>query len=336
MRHYLAGFGSLVLVVGLAACGDDDGGGSDTDAGGNADGGGLDGATVGDGGAGAMDGAVEGLDGGVMLPGGEICYPAPCQGQYRQCGNCIDDDGDGLYDGKDPDCLGACDNNEAGYSTGIPGGDSAPCKLDCYFDTDQGSGNDKCEWDARCDPLEPDPLATCSYQNPPPPNARCPGGPALPDGGFADPETTQDPACLDFCAPLTPNGCDCFGCCELPAESGRFVFIGTVDEAGQPTCDPESAEDDERCHPCTPVENCYNDCGRCELSLGKGVDDLPEDSFPDPADAGTPTDDAGMPGDGGVVDPPTCDDGRQLCDVPGTGPCPEGLFCLTGCCTFFG
>ena len=77
----------------------------------------------------------------------------PCQGHIYQCGNSVDDDGDGLIDDQDPDCLGPCANNETGVFLNIPGGDSAPCQLDCYFDQDQGPGNDGCEWDHRCDPL---------------------------------------------------------------------------------------------------------------------------------------------------------------------------------------
>lgn len=53
-----------------------------------------------------------------------------------------------------------------------------------------------------------------------------------PPSSTADPmrraaKITPDAACLAFCMPLTPNGCDCFGCCEVFAAAGssRFVFI---------------------------------------------------------------------------------------------------------------
>src|SRR5262249_47245733 len=43
---------------------------------------------------------IPGADGGmiVFLDGGRICVTAPCQGKLYQCGNCMDDDGDGLID----------------------------------------------------------------------------------------------------------------------------------------------------------------------------------------------------------------------------------------------
>ncbi|RLB44558.1 MAG: hypothetical protein DRJ42_31445 [Deltaproteobacteria bacterium] len=146
---------------------------------------------------------------------------------------------------------------------------------------------------------------------------------------------------------MTPNGCDCFGCCDIPGGTGNFVYIGTVDEdTREGTCTLADAANPELCHPCTIAPDCYNPCGRCEICLGRTAADLPADCFPPPppVDAGTPSDAGTLP-DGGTpppVDsgppppPPTCDDGRQACDVPGTGPCPGGYFCITGCCTFFG
>jgi len=37
------------------------------------------------------------------------------------CGNCIDDDGDGKIDARDPECTGVCDNTEDSFFLGIPG-----------------------------------------------------------------------------------------------------------------------------------------------------------------------------------------------------------------------
>ncbi|MEC7522285.1 MAG: hypothetical protein VYE22_20530 [Myxococcota bacterium] len=318
---------SRVLLVGLllVGCGDGDGGDGDAGTGPGPDGdvGGMDA-----GGGGGMDGAVDadggGVtpgDGAVTLPDGRVVGGGPitCQGHLYQCGDTLDNDGDGLADDEDPDCLGPCDNNEAGFFLDIPGGDSAPCRLDCYFDQDQGSGNDQCSWDHRCDPLEPDP--ECMFRDPPPPSANCPA--------------EQAPECAEICRPLVPNGCDCFGCCNLPAGTDRWVFIGSVDETGEPTCTLDGVEDDARCHPCTPVANCLNTCEECELCLGRT--ELPPECFPTPPpDGGTTLPDGGPVPDGGAPPPPLCDDGRQACGVPGTEPCPEGHFCLTGCCTFFG
>lgn len=306
----------LPVVLLLAACGDDESGsdgGTDS----------MDGAVSGpDGsspdGSAPTDGGFDDLDGTIGTWDGNITPSIiPCQGHIYQCGNGIDDDGDGLIDDQDPDCLGPCSNNEGGFYLNIPGGDSAPCKLDCYFDQDQGSGNDDCRWDHRCDPKEPDTDPACAYQDPPPPSATCPA--------------EQTAACADFCGPLVPNGCDCFGCCELPAGPGgalEWVFIGSVDESGTPTC---SLDDLEGCHACTPVDACLNTCGRCELCLGRGVDDRPDDCFPPPAP------DGGTGSDGGTPSIDVCDDpDRQDCGVPGLPACPDGQFCLTGCCTYFG
>ena len=325
------------LAIGGCDCGDDTtdtavdpdmGGGTDmsmppVDGGDGTDGGeGADGSTpVVDSGPG-----VDMLpDGSVVLDGGSVCFPASCQGVINACGNCLDDDGDGLIDSQDPDCLGACDNNEAGLYHEISGGDTPNCKLDCYYDKDQGSGNDGCSFDARCDPLSPDEI--CPFEDPPPRPARC---------GEA-----QSDACLDFCQPLTPNGCDCFGCCLI---GGETLFVGSYDPATDThTCTLELAlaGDFEACHPCTQQTDCFNDCGRCELCLGKGPEDLPADCFPPPpVDMGLPVDMGPLPDGSTPVDmftpDPRCPDGRQPCGFPGDAICPAGDFCLTGCCAAFG
>jgi hypothetical protein len=257
------------------------------------------------------DGAVVGeLDVGAgrdaLVVGG--CVMAACQTHLYACGNCADDDGDGLVDSDDPDCLGPCHNREDGFELGIPGGDSRPCALDCYYDQDEGPGNDQCTWDHRCDPLGPDPAPLCMPRDPPPADAMCP--------------PTQPTACHDFCGPLTPNGCDCFGCCNLPAGSAQYVFIGSVDGSGAPTCDLASVGDPARCRPCTPVGDCLNDCGRCELCLGRTT--LPAECTPQ--DGSSP--------DAGVGE--RCAPGVQVCGLPGEPDCPSGSYCVTGCCIYLG
>ena len=319
---------AVSLLTLLGACGEEvqlaDGGGMD----GAVDR--ADGAAAGDGAVSADGGALDGsssdgsISDGAVAMDGSAPSPVMCQSHLYECGNGLDDDGDGLADDRDPDCLGPCDNNEAGFYLNIPGGDSAPCRLDCYFDQDEGSGNDGCNWDHRCDPLEPDENPACMYSDPPPASARCP-------------EVQRD-MCETVCAPLVPNGCDCFGCCNLPAGGDRWVFIGSVDPDGTPSCSLDRMSDDEACHPCTPVANCLNPCGPCELCLGRTS--LPPECLPPAPDAGVPADagptpDGGFP-DAGTPPPPTCDDGRQACGVPGLPTCPAGAFCLTGCCTFFG
>jgi hypothetical protein len=255
--------------------------------------------------AGPRDGGFDDLDGTIGVWDGDLQGGiVPCQGHVYRCGNAVDDDDDGLIDDRDPDCLGPCSNNESGYFLGIPGGDSAPCRLDCYFDQDQGSGNDGCDWDHRCDPLEPDPDPQCAYTSPPPAGVTCP--------------PAQSEECGETCAPLVPNGCDCFGCCELPARSGRYVFIGSVNADGVPTCGSDSVTSDADCHPCIPVGACLNTCATCELCLGRT--ELPPG--------------CGEP-DGGTLD--VCGDPDRLdCGLPEHPPCPDGYFCVTGCCTWFG
>lgn len=277
------------------------------------------------------DGAV--TDAGTSDGGPTVCGIVMCGSFLYACGDCIDNDADGLTDYEDPDCLGPCHNNEAGFYPMIPGGGGAPCKLDCYYDSNSGSGDDNCEWDARCDPLEPE--LGCMYTSPPPADARC--------------AAAQPMACLDFCTPRTPNGCDCFGCCELPARSGSWVYLGTENAAGDPTCTLDDVTDPILCHPCTPHPTCVNTCGRCELCLGRDPSTIPADCFPPPppVDGGTPTDggtppdgstpvDAGTPIDMGPPPPPRCDSTHQPCGLPGDPACPASWYCLTGCCTYFG
>jgi hypothetical protein len=243
-------------------------------------------------GAGAGSSATSASGGaGATSAGG--CQPVACDtNKVYACGNCIDDDGDSLIDAGDDNCLGPCDNTEDTLDLGIPGAGNAPCKRDCFFDKDSGAGNDACEHDLRCDPLEPEPNK-CAYEDPPPSNADCP--------------KQQSATCTEICAPLTPNGCDCFGCCELPGGSGNFVFLGSKDANDVPTCTIATAEDPGQCHPCTPFGECFNACDTCELCLGKT--DLPPECTPDEQ----------------------CQDGTP-CGLESQAPCPLGDYCITGCC----
>ena len=293
-----------------------------------------DGATALDAGASPDGGTTVLPDGRVILPDGGPAGMIPCQGKVYRCGDTMDNDGDGLTDDQDPDCLGPCDNNERGYDLNIPGGGEAPCRLECYFDQDTGRGNDECDWDLRCDELRTDEaVSECAYEPPAtrPGAARCPA--------------SQTEQCQDFCGPLVPNGCDCFGCCNLPAGGDTWVFIGAEDAEGNGTCTPDTVDDPSACPRCNPVmaEGCFNPCGECELCLGRT--ELPASCRPDPVpDGGVPPADGGAAGVGGVPSDggstptpvPTCDEGFQACGVEGLPPCPEGYFCLTGCCYFFG
>lgn len=292
---------------------------------------GGDGPMLGGGGLGDMamipDGAILTHDGGAW------CLPRTCQSKLYECGDCIDNDGDGRIDAEDPDCLGACQNNERGFSGNIPGQNNAPCKADCYFDQDTGSGNDTCEWDHRCDPHEVAPAFPpelgCGYD----PRTKFPGGQSC-----ADRMQAQPPLCKTVCGPLTPNGCDCFGCCVIPPASSMTdgVYLGSRDANDKPTCDLAHAGDPTRCKPCQIVPSCFKPCGRCQLCIGKT--EVPPDCYgPPPPDGGAGNRDGGANPDGGLPAPDggvpgQCPGGEQPCGLPGQSPCPAAFYCITGCC----
>jgi hypothetical protein len=227
--------------------------------------------------------------GGAGGTGGGSGGAGPCSPGASQCTDCIDNDADGLTDGWDVECVGPLDNDEGSFATGIPGDNADPCKPDCFFDGDSGSGNDGCFWDLACDPANPG-APDCPYD---PDKQDCP-------------EIAQE--CLDNCGGYTPNGCDCFGCCEVLVSDQSSVTV----KLG-PDCTEEALQDPTACKPCTQVVDCLNDCAPCEYCLGKSV-------LPRGCEDGT-----GGAGGGGneCVPGPACD--------PDT-PCPIDLYCLTGCC----
>lgn len=253
--------------------------------------------------------------------GGAPTTVSECQGHVYECGDIIDNDGDGLIDWQDPDCLGPCDNTEDSYFGGIPGQSGPPCKVDCYFDQDSGPGNDDCYWDHICDYHEVEP----SYYPEPWLGDQCEY--AGPDENItpvmktcAELDAAQSAACLDYCGPLTPNGCDCFGCCELPAGSGAYVWLGSIGENENTVCTLAEVGNPAVCHPCEPVDGCLNPCDPCELCIGKPA--------PGPECLGE-----GGNGAGGAPGS-QCEPGVQACGLPGQEPCPGGYYCITGCCQF--
>jgi hypothetical protein len=251
--------------------------------------------------------------GGPPPPPTEI---SECQGHVYACGDLEDNDGDMLIDYQDPDCLGPCDNTEDSYFGGISGQPGPPCTVDCYFDQDSGAGNDDCYWNHKCDPHETAPDyypescngTACAHD----PNASTPGT----TDSCAELLATQSQQCLDYCGPLTPNGCDCFGCCELPAGSGMYVWLGSDDNcigSDGGSCSQSGISDPGSCEPCQPVTACLNDCDTCELCIGKTT--LPPECY-DPD------------GGGGQE----CPEGVQQCGLPGQDPCPSAFYCISGCC----
>jgi len=318
------------------------GAGGDVGSGG-ADGiGGTGGSEITDGGVPFVDGSMppcEGVcpveDGGVIIPtedgGTRQCFFITCQGRITACGDCSDNDGDSFVDNDDPECLGPCDNYEGEeLLSGVGGETGEQCKADCYFDFGNGGGNDDCHWSRSCDPLEP--KSQCVYVE------------GL-VGGRDCPLPVQSDLCEAVCTPLTPNGCDCFGCCTFPELTGQapgggdgYVYIGS--EEG---CTFDTVTDPARCKACTPASSCLNTCERCEICLGKPT--IPEDCLPGAGGSGGSggvggmggmggmSGTGGMGGMGGTGGSGRCPPGKQVCGLPGDDPCPVSSFCLTGCCT---
>ena len=86
-------------------------------------GGAMGGAGTSGGGAGGITGAGGSTTGGGGTStgtGGSI-GTVTCDPSGPKCNNCGDDDGDGLADAADPECIGPFDNDEGTFATGIPG-----------------------------------------------------------------------------------------------------------------------------------------------------------------------------------------------------------------------
>jgi hypothetical protein len=240
----------------------------------------------------------------VKLPDGNIVSAdalTGCVPGATQCTNCKDDDGDGLVDWMDPECTGPLDNDENSFATGIPGDNIDPCKQDCWFDGNSGSGNDGCLFPTRCIKGSTEPK--CPYD----------------EKAASDPKQCPKPSeqCIKYCKPLTPKGCDCAGCCDVYDPTGKLF---TVKLAG--TCTYETLGDATKCPACTKIPECSNPCGKCDFCLGKLT--LPPECYPSTADAGVdaPPPDAEPPGE--------CPAGITKCSP--SSPCAAGQYCLTGCC----
>jgi hypothetical protein len=218
-----------------------------------------------------------------------------------QCSDGKDNDGDGLADGFDPECTGPGDNDESSFATGIPGDNRDPKWQDCFFDGNSGAGDDRCRYATGC--LTGDLAPT-------------------------DKNCKLAQACIDFCAPLVPNGCDCFGCCSVQLPDGSSVDIETTS-----TCSLDKIDDPKACTKCVKSVACGNTCGHCELCPGKTVADLPADCTPTMGSGGAGSGDTGgAPGSGTGGGPSyTCDNGEQVCGT-GLPDCGINTYCSLGCC----
>jgi hypothetical protein len=245
--------------------------------------GGCDDSTAGDGTNATTNGASNGStntpfetnESGEVLCGDSACA----------CDDGVDSDGDGLIDLHDPECTGPYDDDEGTFATGIPGDNKDDCQ-DCFFDGNSGHGDDGCQYATEC----------------------LLGGNPMGSSGCKNCDVADE--CYDFCRPRTPNGCDCFGCCQVTLEDGstETVVLGEG-------C---SLDNLSACETgCVINEECSNTCGRCELCLGKEAADLPADCYDSgDMDAGTPAH--------------TCDDGETPCND--TSDCPNNYYCQLGCC----
>lgn len=213
-------------------------------------------------------------------------------GGTPQCSNGIDDDGDGAIDGFDPECTGPLDDREDSFATGIPGDNIDAIKQDCFFDGDSGHGNDGCL------------MHTCCLLD-----GECP--PDLKPEQFDPAECEVSQECIDYCAPITPPGCDCFGCCTICNDVGCFDVLTNPEVA--PNCTADVVDDPDACPACTKIDECGppgDDCVdlECQLCPGQDPDDLPAEC-------------------GGVNE---CPGDLQVC--ASDAECPDGRFCSNGCC----
>jgi hypothetical protein len=242
-----------------------------------------------------------------------------CNPNGPQCNNCIDDDGDGLIDAADPECSGPFDNDESSFATGIPGDNVDPCKQDCFFDGNSGQGDDGCIWNLKCDPASPGSNLpkSCPY-----------------DASYHNCPTSQSQMCLNVCRTVTPNGCDCFGCC-LPPGAPHPIYLA-------PTCTAADFNDPTKCPACTQVTSCLNTCEHCEICVGKPT--LPPDCSVTTTGSGGAGGASGTGGAGGAAGAggaggaggsgSSCPSGQSYCGPGGVDPltCPSGTYCITGCC----
>lgn len=232
--------------------------------------------------------------------------PSTCTAEGAECNNCVDDDGDSLIDGDDPECTSFEDDDEASFATGIPGDNKDAIKQDCFFDGNSGAGDDGCD------------IHVCCLIS-----GDCP---ADLGGNNFDEQTDCPPLtqkCIDNCGSITPVGCDCFGCCTIcldgvcndivtnPSAYAEETCVGIDNPTPGECCE---AENQAGCFSCTKSTECGGaecdaDPTDCILCPGETEDDLPANCT--------------------VAE---CPIGQTVCTQ--SADCGTDEYCNNGCCVF--
>lgn len=165
------------------------------------------------------------------------CSEVRCRGPVLECGDCLDNDEDGLVDMEDPDCFGPCSDNEAS----LAGRDRVCANDSCFFEFDCGQGND-----GPCTELVPN---GCDCHGCCEAGSRAALLGSIDDSGAASctAEALDDPArCLDCSIDETCfNACDDCELCFSGAEPSDECPL--VDGCRTPLC-PDGVEPcDEAC-----------------------------------------------------------------------------------------
>jgi hypothetical protein len=199
----------------------------------------------------ALDGSRDASAADTMVPVTFDAGVAYCGGRRCQCSDGADNDGDGVADGLDPECTGPADDVERNFGTGLeqdPGPESC---LDCFFEFRPGN-REGCNRPRSC--TIDDSVG----------NGKCRGNDEC--------DVPASSPCITSCLPLVPNGCDCFGCCEV---QGRDFSILLRDSCSMATIDQEAL-----CPRCTQSDDCRNPCGTCEVCPGRTPAELPASCDP--------------------------------------------------------
>jgi hypothetical protein len=161
------------------------------------------------------------------------------------CSDGKDNDLDDRADGFDNECTGPFDDDEATFRVNDVREQSTPKCSDCFFDGNPGPGDDRCDVSRDCtfvgEPSQGGSCKTCD----------------------------ATPACVERCTTVTPNGCDCFGCCNVLVE-GTPVPIRLVS-----TCTMALIREPRACPFCVINDSCFNPCETCEICPGRTLGDLP-------------------------------------------------------------